>query len=122
MIAVLIVMMAVVLRRLALKATGSGAPAPNNIRQVTSAQTSVRPVTSIQTDVREVTALRPAPSSGPFSQLIGPGARYPVKINTTIAHANSSHRHSEVVYDDDGRPSTFEKQPTLLRALGPMTP
>lgn len=74
-IGVLIVTMAVVMGFLAGKATGSGVPAAKIVRQVTSTQTVVRPVTSTQTVVRQVTAPRPTPSSGPYNQLIGTGAR-----------------------------------------------
>ncbi len=74
-IGVLIVTLAVVLGFLAGKATGSGAPAAKTVRRVTSTQTVVRPVTSTQTVVHQVTAPQPIPSSGPFNQLIGTGAR-----------------------------------------------
>jgi hypothetical protein len=78
-IGVLIVTLAVVLGFLAGKATGSGAPAAKTVRRVTSTQTVVRPVTSTQTVVHQVTAPQPTPSSGPFNQLIGTGARCSVQ-------------------------------------------
>jgi hypothetical protein len=65
LIGVLIVTMAVVLGFLAGKATGSGAPAAKIVRQVTATRTIVR----------QVAAPKPTPSSGPFNQLIGTGAR-----------------------------------------------